>query len=52
MENIVKFYPFYCEKCGRKIKNKSKMRNLCTWCYNKKIKNENMQLKRQIRNKK
>jgi hypothetical protein len=34
MNNIINFYPFYCEKCGNIVKNKSKMHNLCDICYN------------------
>jgi hypothetical protein len=33
MNSIIGFYPFYCEKCGRIIKNKSKKHNLCEECY-------------------
>lgn len=35
MNNIIGFYPFYCEKCGKETK-KSKMRNICDQCYEEK----------------
>ena len=37
MNDIVKFYPFYCEKCGKEI-NKAKRHNLCLGCYEEKRK--------------
>jgi group I intron endonuclease len=37
-DKIIDFLPFYCEKCGKKIKNKSKMHNLCEKCYKEKRK--------------
>lgn len=49
MNNIVGFYPFYCEKCGRKIKNKSKMRNLCNQCYEKDLKVRKTKTMRNLR---
>lgn len=33
MNNIIGFYPFYCEKCGKVVENKAKRHNLCNECY-------------------
>jgi hypothetical protein len=39
LDDIISFYPVYCEKCGKIIKNKSKMHNLCEECYDEHRKN-------------
>jgi len=36
MNNILFFFPYYCEDCGKEIKNKSKMHKKCNDCYSKK----------------
>jgi len=33
LDDIISFYPIYCEKCGKRIKNKAKRHNLCEECY-------------------
>jgi hypothetical protein len=38
IDNIVKFYPVYCENCGKIIRDKSKMHMLCRDCYEKDLK--------------
>jgi len=41
MNKLIDFYPMYCQNCGKIIKNKSKMHNLCKKCYNEKRKFDN-----------
>ena len=36
MNDIISFYPFYCEVCGKIVKNKAKRHNLCEECYKEK----------------
>ena len=33
VENIISYFPYFCEKCGKTIDNKSKRHNLCDKCY-------------------
>jgi len=50
MDNIVEFYPFYCEKCGKEI-DRAKRHNLCSNCYEEKrrlISKEIMRNKRNV----
>lgn len=52
IENIIKFYPVYCEKCGKVIENKSKRHNYCENCYKEYRKDVNRQNMRRIRDNK
>jgi hypothetical protein len=52
IDDIVKFYPVYCEKCGKIIRDKSKRHNFCENCYKEYRKDINRQNMRRIRNKK
>lgn len=56
MNRLIDFYPFYCEICGRIIKNKAKRHNLCSVCYAKDLEKRqrmsNRENMRRIRNKK
>jgi hypothetical protein len=36
IENIINFYPPYCEQCGNSLEKKSKMHCLCDKCYKEK----------------
>lgn len=40
LEDIISFYPGYCEKCGRVIKNRAKKHDLCEECYNEHRRND------------
>ena len=33
MDEIISFYPFFCEKCGKIVEKRSKRHNLCSECY-------------------
>ena len=33
LENMIKFYPFYCEKCGRTIDQITYKKKICDVCY-------------------
>lgn len=48
MNNMIDFYPFYCEKCGKEI-GKSKRHNLCPQCYDEHRKEVFRLSKRKIR---
>lgn len=33
LDNLIAFYPFYCEKCGKQVEKKAKRHNMCEECY-------------------
>lgn len=33
MNKIIDFFPFYCEKCGKKLEKKAKRHSMCEECY-------------------
>jgi hypothetical protein len=40
MNNIICFYPFYCENCGKEASRVGKKHNLCESCYQEKRKKD------------
>ena len=40
INNIISFYPVYCEKCGKRIDKVSEKRKLCDECYKEKRKED------------
>ena len=40
MNNIIYFYPIYCEKCGKRIDKVSEKKKLCDECYKEKRKED------------
>lgn len=51
MNRLIDFYPFYCERCGKIIKNKAKRHNLCEKCYTEDLKSRKTKTMRNLRNK-
>jgi len=51
MNNIVSFYPFYCDSCGERIDNVTGKRKLCDECYKKDLRNRMTLAKRKERSK-
>jgi len=49
MDNIIDFYYFNCEKCGRQITNRAKRHDLCEECYREKRKSTYRESKRKYR---